>query len=59
MGCKVLRVTRDEPWAPRRLGSLDLNLVLASTFEWGIGLHDIGLRESSTVKSRRAWVFRS
>ncbi|HMS74089.1 acyl-CoA desaturase [Gordonia sp. (in: high G+C Gram-positive bacteria)] len=45
VGYKVLRVTRDEPWAPRRLFQPISNLVLASTFEWGIGLHDIGLRE--------------
>ena len=34
-----------KPWAPRRLFQPISNLVLASTFEWGIGLHDIGLRE--------------
>ncbi|GAB05869.1 putative acyl-CoA desaturase [Gordonia amarae NBRC 15530] len=45
VGYKVLRVTRDEPWEPRRLFQPIANLVLASTFEWGIGLHDIGLRE--------------
>ena len=42
VGYKVLRVTRDEPWEPRRLFQPIANLVLASTFEWGIGLHDIG-----------------
>ena len=45
VGYKVLRVTRDEAWEPRRLFQPITNVVLASTFEWGIGLHDIGLRE--------------
>ena len=45
VGYKVLRVTRDEPWEPRRLFQPLSNLMLAATFEWGIGLHDIELGE--------------
>ena len=45
VGYKVLRVTRDEPWKPRRLLQPFMNLFLALTFEWGIGLHDLDLSE--------------
>ena len=45
VGYKVLRVTRDEQWEPRRLFQPLSNLMLAATFEWGIGLHDIELGE--------------
>uniref|UniRef100_UPI003D948059 fatty acid desaturase family protein n=1 Tax=Gordonia sp. B7-2 TaxID=3420932 RepID=UPI003D948059 len=45
VGYKILRVTRDEPWEPRRLFQPLSNLFLAATFEWGIGLHDIEIGE--------------
>ncbi|GAA3697007.1 fatty acid desaturase family protein [Gordonia hankookensis] len=45
VGYKILRVTRDEPWEPRRILQPFFNLVLAATFEWGIGLHDLELKE--------------
>ncbi|WP_461418132.1 fatty acid desaturase family protein, partial [Gordonia sp. GN26] len=45
VGYKILRVTRDEPWEPRRLFQPFFNVMLAATFEWGIGLHDLGLKE--------------
>ncbi|MGC5256308.1 fatty acid desaturase family protein [Gordonia sp. DT218] len=45
VGYKILRVTRDEPWEPRRILQPVFNLVLAATFEWGIGLHDLELKE--------------
>ncbi|WP_448221740.1 fatty acid desaturase family protein [Gordonia iterans] len=43
VGYKVLRVTRDEPWEPKRLFQPISNLFLAATFEWGIALHDLDL----------------
>ncbi|PWD41843.1 acyl-CoA desaturase [Gordonia paraffinivorans] len=45
VGYKILRVTRDEPWEPRRLFQPFFNVMLAATFEWGIGLHDLALKE--------------
>ncbi|GEE03986.1 putative fatty acid desaturase [Gordonia spumicola] len=45
VGYKLLRVTRDEPWEPRRLFQPFSNLFLAATFEWGIALHDLDLKE--------------
>ncbi|AZG48460.1 fatty acid desaturase family protein [Gordonia insulae] len=45
VGYKILRVTRDEEWEPRRLLQPFFNVVLAATFEWGIGLHDLELKE--------------
>ncbi|GAC83451.1 putative acyl-CoA desaturase [Gordonia paraffinivorans NBRC 108238] len=45
VGYKILRLTRDEPWEPRRLFQPFFNVMLAATFEWGIGLHDLALKE--------------
>ncbi|WP_440713787.1 fatty acid desaturase family protein [Gordonia sp. FQ] len=53
VGYKVLRVTRDEPWEPRRLFQPVSNLVLAATFEWGIGLHDINI--GGVRKGEQTW----
>jgi NADPH-dependent stearoyl-CoA 9-desaturase len=41
LGFGVIRVTRDEPWQPAHLLQPLRNLLLASIFEWGIGLHGI------------------
>src|SRR6476619_2696572 len=41
LGFGVLRVTRDQPWQPAHLLSPLRNLLLASIFEWGIGLHGV------------------
>ncbi|GAA4641695.1 fatty acid desaturase family protein [Gordonia humi] len=45
VGYKILRVTRDEPWEPRRAFQPFFNVMLATTFEWGIALHDLELKE--------------
>ncbi|MFM9377391.1 fatty acid desaturase family protein [Gordonia sp. VNK21] len=45
VGYKILRVTRDEPWEPRRAFQPLFNVLLALTFEWGIALHDLELKE--------------
>jgi fatty acid desaturase len=41
LGFGVIRVTRDEPWQPVHLLQPLRNLLLASIFEWGIGLHGV------------------
>ena len=41
LGFGVIRMTRDEPWRPEHLVQPLRNLLLASIFEWGIGLHGI------------------
>ena len=41
LGFGVMRVTRDEPWQPSHLFQPLRNLLLASIFEWGIGLHGV------------------
>ena len=41
LGFGVIRMTRDEPWKPEHLLQPLRNLLLASIFEWGIGLHGI------------------
>ncbi|MCV7149705.1 fatty acid desaturase family protein [Mycolicibacterium pyrenivorans] len=41
LGFGVIRMTRDQPWKPEHLAQPLRNLLLASIFEWGIGLHGI------------------
>jgi NADPH-dependent stearoyl-CoA 9-desaturase len=41
LGFGVIRVTRDQPWRPFHLLQPVRNLLLASIFEWGIGLHGV------------------
>lgn len=41
LGFGVIRITRDQPWQPSHLLQPLRNLLLASVFEWGIGLHGI------------------
>ena len=53
VGYKILRVTRDDEWEPKHLAQPFSNLLLASTFEWGIGLHDLNL--SGVLKGEQTW----
>ncbi|GAA5070956.1 fatty acid desaturase family protein [Nocardia iowensis] len=41
IGFGVMRVTRDQEWRPSHLAQPLQNLLLATTFEWGIGLHGL------------------
>ncbi len=41
LGFGVIRMTRDEPWQRFHLLQPLRNLLLASIFEWGIGLHGV------------------
>jgi NADPH-dependent stearoyl-CoA 9-desaturase len=41
LGFGVIRMTRDQPWRREHLVQPLRNLLLASIFEWGIGLHGI------------------
>jgi len=41
LGFGIMRVTRDEQWQPAHLVQPLRNLLLASIFEWGIGLHGV------------------
>jgi NADPH-dependent stearoyl-CoA 9-desaturase len=41
LGFGVIRVTRDESWQPVHLLQPLRNLLLATIFEWGIGLHGV------------------
>lgn len=53
VGYRILRMTRDEPWEPRRIFQPIANVVLALTFEWGIGLHDLELKD--VVNKTKPW----
>ena len=53
LGFGVLRVTRDQPWRPACLYQPLRNLLLASIFEWGIGLHGVhSERDRATAEGR-------
>ncbi|OLL20399.1 MULTISPECIES: fatty acid desaturase family protein [unclassified Rhodococcus (in: high G+C Gram-positive bacteria)] len=41
LGFGVIRITRDQPWHPGNLAQPLRNLLLATTFEWGIALHGL------------------
>ena len=63
LGFGVIRVTRDEPWQRAHLVQPLRNLLLASIFEWGIGLHGIHSERdrlapdtAKVAKARRAFV---
>ncbi|GAA4403551.1 NADPH-dependent stearoyl-CoA 9-desaturase [Tsukamurella soli] len=45
VGYGVLRVTRDERWQLKRIIQPLGSLLLGVTFEWGIALHDLELKE--------------
>lgn len=47
VGYNILRVTDEQPWEPRYLFNVPLNMVLAPFFEWGIALYDL---ETTLVK---------
>ncbi|MGD9619000.1 MAG: fatty acid desaturase [Mycolicibacterium sp.] len=63
LGFGVIRMTRDEPWKPEHLVQPLRNLLLASIFEWGIGLHGIHSErdrlkpdEAKVTQARRAFL---
>lgn len=41
LGFGIMRMTRDEPWKPVHLIQPVRNMLLATIFEWGIGLHGL------------------
>jgi len=43
IGYGLIRVTRDQRWKPFNLGNLVYNTLLASFFEWGVGLQHLEL----------------
>ena len=45
VGYFILRVTRDQPWAPYNIGNLPYNAILALAFEWAIGLQTVDLEK--------------
>ncbi|WP_439029688.1 fatty acid desaturase family protein [Gordonia terrae] len=53
VGYKTLRVTRDEPWQPKQIFQPLTNVLLALLFEWGIGLHDLDLKDAISGKKPR------
>lgn len=43
VGYDILRVTDEQPWEPKYLFNIPLNMILAPLFEWGIAIYDLEL----------------
>jgi fatty acid desaturase len=54
LGFGVMRMTRDEAWEPRNLLQPLRNVLLASVFEWGIGLHGVHAEHDRLAPDRAA-----
>ncbi|OAN30179.1 fatty acid desaturase family protein [Mycolicibacterium iranicum] len=50
LGFGVMRVTAEQPWTKGHLLQPLQNLLLALTFEWGIALHGVDLKQSRAEK---------
>ncbi|SEL95976.1 fatty acid desaturase family protein [Rhodococcus maanshanensis] len=50
VGFGILRMTRDEQWRPINLLQPAANVLLATTFEWGIAMHDLGNAKAEDEK---------
>jgi fatty acid desaturase len=57
IGYGILRMSEDQRWSPANLGNPVYNLLLASLFQYGVGVHDVEVdRVRSGEKSlREAW----
>jgi len=54
VGYGVLRVTRDQRWKPFNLFNLGFNALLATLFEWGVGLQHLELGKIFKGRDDRA-----
>jgi NADPH-dependent stearoyl-CoA 9-desaturase len=45
LGYRVLRVTEEQPWKPAHLVQPLYALGLATLFQWGVGAHDVDIRQ--------------
>ncbi len=53
VGYNLLRMSDDQPWTPKALFNVPLNMILAPFFEWGIASYDLEVdRLKSGEKSR-------
>ena len=53
VGYGIMRVTRDEPWAPWMIGNPIYNILLGTLFEWGVAAH--GLELSEVRRDEKSW----
>lgn len=53
IGFGVIRMSRDQEWGPINLIQPLQNLLLALTFEWGIGIHDIDTKKLKGTPAER------
>jgi fatty acid desaturase len=53
VGYGIVRVTRDQRWAPWMLGNPIYNLLLGTLFEWGVAAH--GLEFSRVRRNEKSW----
>jgi linoleoyl-CoA desaturase len=48
IGYGIMRVSRDQKWRPAHIGNPVWNLMLATLFQWGVGLHDLDIEKIRT-----------
>ena len=53
VGYGIMRVTRDEPWAPWMIGNPIYNMLLSTLFEYGVAAH--GLELSQVRRHEKSW----
>ena len=53
VGYGILRMSEQEPWEPRHLLNPINNALLATFFQYGVGVHDTGIAEVRSLKGLR------
>ena len=53
VGYGILRMSEQEPWQPRHLLNPINNALLATFFQYGVGVHDTGIEEVKSLKDLR------
>lgn len=54
VGYGILRMSEQEPWQPRHLLNPINNALLATFFQYGVGVHDTGIAEVRSIKGLRS-----
>jgi len=53
VGYDILRVTERQPWSPKAVFNVPLNMVLAPFFEWGIAIYGLELPDAREGKKSK------
>jgi fatty acid desaturase len=58
IGYGILRVSRDQKWRPAHIANPLSNLLLATLFQWGVGLHDLDIEAIRTGRKDKQELLR-